>query len=248
MPKLTLNPISAGYASNMALNTNNTLIETALENTISRNGASPNHMLANLDMNGYMILNQSNPVQMTGFVWEGPWVTATLYHVGDIVQENGSAYICIVEHTSGTFATDLTALKWQLFTAASFPNQTGHAGEFLKTNGTSVLWGLAVDKTSATGSASLPVGTTAQRDATPVSGYLRFNSSYAKPEIYTGASWSGLGGAAGAGGDDVFYENGQTVTTNYTLTTGKNAMSAGPITIADGVTVTVPTGATWSVI
>lgn len=56
------------------------------------------------------------------------------------------------------------------------------------------------------------------------------------------------GGATGGGSDDVFYENAQTVTQNYTLTAGKNAMSAGPITIADGVTVTAPTGATWSVI
>ncbi len=56
------------------------------------------------------------------------------------------------------------------------------------------------------------------------------------------------GGATGGGTDDVFYENGQTVTTNYTITTGKNAMSAGPITVNTGVTVTVPTGSVWSVI
>jgi hypothetical protein len=46
----------------------------------------------------------------------------------------------------------------------------------------------------------------------------------------------------------VFYENGQTVNSNYTITTGKNAMTAGPITIADGVTVTVPDGSTWTIV
>lgn len=56
------------------------------------------------------------------------------------------------------------------------------------------------------------------------------------------------GGATGAGGDQVFYENDQTVTTDYTLTTGKNAMSAGPITINTGITVTVPSGQTWTVV
>jgi hypothetical protein len=56
------------------------------------------------------------------------------------------------------------------------------------------------------------------------------------------------GGASGAGGDDVFYENGQTVTTDYTLTTNKNAMSAGPITINSGATVTIPSGASWVVV
>jgi hypothetical protein len=49
-------------------------------------------------------------------------------------------------------------------------------------------------------------------------------------------------GATGGGSDEVFYENGQTVTTNYTITNGKNAMSAGPITINSGVTVTVGSG------
>ena len=46
----------------------------------------------------------------------------------------------------------------------------------------------------------------------------------------------------------VFYENDQTVTQNYTLTAGKNAMSAGPVTVNSGVTVTVPTGAAWTVV
>lgn len=46
----------------------------------------------------------------------------------------------------------------------------------------------------------------------------------------------------------VFWENGQTVTTNYTVTSGRNAMSAGPITINSGVTVTVPSGSVWTVV
>ena len=48
--------------------------------------------------------------------------------------------------------------------------------------------------------------------------------------------------------NDIFWENGQTVTSNYTITNGKNAMSAGPITINSGVTVTVGAGETWTVI
>lgn len=56
------------------------------------------------------------------------------------------------------------------------------------------------------------------------------------------------GGATGGGSDAVFYENEQTVTTNYTISTNKSAMSAGPITINSGVTVTVPTGSRWVVV
>jgi len=52
----------------------------------------------------------------------------------------------------------------------------------------------------------------------------------------------------GGTGNVVFYENDQTVTQNYTITSGKNAMSAGPITVNSGVTVTVPTGSTWTIV
>lgn len=55
-------------------------------------------------------------------------------------------------------------------------------------------------------------------------------------------------GATGGLGNQVFYENDQTVTVDYTITTNKNAMSAGPITIATGVTVTVPTDSTWVIV
>jgi hypothetical protein len=42
------------------VNANNALIETALENTLSRDGTTPNFMDANFDMNGYDILNVGN--------------------------------------------------------------------------------------------------------------------------------------------------------------------------------------------
>jgi predicted secreted protein len=64
-----------------------------------------------------------------------------------------------------------------------------------------------------------------------------------------GSALTGISaGATGGGSDEIFYENGQTVTTNYTITDGKNAMSAGPITINTGVAVTVGTGETWTVV
>jgi hypothetical protein len=44
------------------------------------------------------------------------------------------------------------------------------------------------------------------------------------------------------------YENSATISANYTIGTGNNAMSAGPITVDTGYTVTVPTGSTWTVV
>lgn len=100
----------------------------------------------------------------------------------------------------------------------------------------------------STGAAEIPVGTTAQRP-TGATGLFRFNSSLGKFEGYTGAAWGSVGGGAtGGGSDDIFMENGQTVTTNYEITSGKNALSAGPITVDSGVTVTVPTGSRWVVV
>jgi hypothetical protein len=66
---------------------------------------------------------------------------------------------------------------------------------------------------------------------------------------YVYGNWAQIGGGAtGAGGDQVFVENGVTVTANYTLSTNKNAMSVGPITINSGVTVTVPSGQRWVIL
>ena len=46
----------------------------------------------------------------------------------------------------------------------------------------------------------------------------------------------------------MFYENNITLTSNYTITTSKNAGTFGPVTINSGVTVTVPSGSTWTIV
>ena len=58
----------------------------------------------------------------------------------------------------------------------------------------------------------------------------------------------GGGGATGGGDDKIFYENDVTVTTDYELTASTNAMSAGPILINNGVTVTIPSGQFWTIV
>ena len=62
-------------------------------------------------------------------------------------------------------------------------------------------------------------------------------------------SWAAAGGGAvGNGTNEIFWENDQTITGNYSITNGKNAGSFGPITIQSGVTVTVGSGETWTVV
>ena len=101
---------------------------------------------------------------------------------------------------------------------------------------------------NTTTATTLPVGNTAQRP-TGVGGMIRFNTSVSQFEGFNGTVWSSVGGGAtGGGADRVFQENDNTVTTNYTISTNRNAVSAGPVTIASGVTVTIPSGVAWVVV
>jgi hypothetical protein len=42
--------------------------------------------------------------------------------------------------------------------------------------------------------------------------------------------------------------NSATISASYSIPSGSNAMSAGPITVADGVTVTIPDGNAWVIV
>ena len=96
-----------------------------------------------------------------------------------------------------------------------------------------------------TGALRLPVGTTAQRPASPNAGDIRFNSTTTEAEIFNGSIFTAVAGGAGAtggGNDQWVFENDQTVTQNYEITANKHAHSVSP-TINNGVTITVPSGA-----
>jgi len=102
---------------------------------------------------------------------------------------------------------------------------------------------------TGTGFLLIPKGTTGQRPAVPVAGEIRYNTTISSFEGYSGGAWGQLGGGAtGGGGDQVFVENGVTVTADYTLTTNKNAESVGPITINATKTVTIPSGQRWVIL
>lgn len=105
----------------------------------------------------------------------------------------------------------------------------------------------AVIKDSDTGSAQLPSGTTAERSSNGA-GKIRFNTTVGRPEINNGSSWGSLGGATGGGADAAFYLNDQAINNNFLIPSGQNAGTFGPVTIANGVTVTVSDGCTWSIV
>ena len=92
--------------------------------------------------------------------------------------------------------------------------------------------------------------TAASGDLAPKSGSnLTFNSATGAlgATSYTGDG-SSLTGVASAVADGCIYENSQTISNNYTISTNKNALSAGPITIANGVTLTIPSGSVYTIV
>jgi hypothetical protein len=85
-----------------------------------------------------------------------------------------------------------------------------------------------------------PINDVANKQATLVSG--------TNIKTLNGGSIVGSGNLIVGAQQDVFYENAQTVSSNYTITTNKSAMSAGPVTLNTSVTVTIPSGSRWVIV
>jgi hypothetical protein len=145
--KLTsLISIVTGYFSNTQINSNFQTIATEFDKVVYRDGTTPNTMSADLDLNSKDLLNVAQTNTDTLYVagtkvtattaspsWKGPWVTATVYAIDDIVSTSGSSYICIVAHTAAaTFTADLSAVKWQVM--ASVGATGAGTGDLLAAN------------------------------------------------------------------------------------------------------------------
>ena len=151
--------------------------------------------------------------------------------------------------TGLTAATGRTSLGLGTLATIS-PTGTASASTFLR--GDNAWTTVSVTPTavsdqanSSTGYFDLPAGTTAQRPGTPTSGNMRYNSDNNGFEGYNGTAWGSIGGASASG---AIYENTVTISANYTLTTSTNGLSVGPITIASGAAVTIPSGQRWLVL
>lgn len=155
----TITSITSGYASASTLDENFENIRDQFDNTLSRDGSTPNVMEADFDLNSNNLLNADyvyanriylNGVRVADFSttlnWEGAWATATAYTVDDLVSNDGNTYICIEDHTSGTFSTDLAASKWALF--ASKGAAGAGTGDMLAANNLSDVADSATSRTN----------------------------------------------------------------------------------------------------
>jgi len=93
MAKLTLSDVTTSLASNSLLNSNFTLIESAMNNTVSRDGTAPNAMLASFDMGGFNILNLAAPINQTD--------AATKKYVDDLFTAMASGGVVSVNGKAG---------------------------------------------------------------------------------------------------------------------------------------------------
>jgi hypothetical protein len=131
-----------------------------------------------------------------------------------------------------------------------------NAGNTLTTGSNNILLGHDAEPSSATVDNEVTIGDTAiTKFRVPGLNFVVKDTTATEDYVLTvdangEAGWeaAGGGGATGAGGDSIFWENGQTVTTNYTITNNTNAGSFGPIAINSGITVTVGAGENWTII
>jgi hypothetical protein len=133
--------------------------------------------------------------------------------------------------TGGTFSGSINSTTGTISTGTITNLTTTLAGDFTISQGTGTL-----------GTSGVTSGTYGATTIIPI---ITIDS---KGRVTTVSTALAQAGATGGGTDRVFYENDQTVTTSYTISTNKNAMSAGPVTVGSGVTVTIPDGGTWTVV
>jgi len=129
-------------------------------------------------------------------------------------------------HTSGDMSWKWNGTSWEatITTSIPIPSQSGQAGEFLTTDGTTMTWEPVVTNpydtaTTSTGYFDLPAGTTAQRPGTPATGNLRLNTTTLSAEIYNDGSWIGFAGSTptiSSIGPTTAAETGTTVTVTGT--------------------------------
>jgi len=105
--------------------------------------------------------------------------------------------------------------------------------------------GNTIDLSSNSEAISLPSGTTAERPGTPNTGALRWNETEGSAEIYDGSDWGAVGGGVT---DAPYAEHSNIITTTFTIASGNNAVSGGPITVDTGGSVTIPSGSTWTIV
>lgn len=179
-----------------------------------------------------------NGISLSGTVTSSGSLTlgGTLSNVSLTTQVTGTLPIA----NGGTGQTTATAA----FNALA-PSQTGNSGEYLTTDGTNTAWapivsGASLSNDTSTATNLFPLFAAATT-GTPTTIYTSNAQYLFKPS--TGELSVKVPRASNG-----IVVNSATISASYTIATGDNAMSAGPVSVASGVTVTVSSGSRWAVV
>lgn len=157
---------------------------------------------------------------------------------------NGSAAVTIAIDSSVVTLTGTQTLTNKTLTSPTLttPNIGAATGTSLSVSG-------SFTSTVATGTAPLVVSSTTKvnnLNAEMVDGYHATTSNTASTIAVRDASGEVLASGFSASGG--MFEHANVISANYAINSGNNAISAGPVTVANGVTVTIPTGSTWVIV
>tara|TARA_B000000565_G_scaffold255775_1_gene237834 strand:+ start:2132 stop:4426 length:2295 start_codon:yes stop_codon:yes gene_type:complete len=149
------------------------------------------------------------------------------------IQINSSNYKVVFDtDTSNIHEISFAGPSSLTKTSAYTLPEDGSNGQFLKTNGSGVLSFGTIDLTALSAS-NLTAGTIPA---------ARF------PAALPAIDGSALTGVSSQKADGCVTENSQTISNNYTMGTNKSGISAGPITIANNVTVNIPSGSRYVIV
>jgi hypothetical protein len=242
-------------------------LTAAVTTSISANTSSPAFTVTQTGSGAAVLFEDSASPDSTPFVVTsigrvgiGTLSPAVLLDVAgnasftDVTFTNGTATALTVSGTAAAgVATFTTGTATGGFTAGSVTTAGGVSAGSVTASGT-VSGGSLYTAGTATadrfnGHGAVTICTSSTRPGSPAAGDVIFETDTTLYYGYNGSSWTSIGGGAtGAGGDTIFFENGQTVTTSYSITASKNAVTAGPVTINSGATVTIPSGSSWVVV
>jgi len=138
-------------------------------------------------------------------------------------------------------AISAAAISGTIITASS---QFTGPGTGLTGTASALTVGAAGVATTATNVASGAANQILYQTASSTTSFLTAPTSANTALVWNGSAFVWVAGTTPLANGCV-YENGQTITSNYTMTSGNNGESAGPITVATGVVVQIPTGSRW---